>query len=165
VEFRLREYRPEDFQALWRIDQECFPPGIAYSQRELAAYIRRKGAFTIVAQPLEKQGEPAASIQGFIVGEVHRSMGHIISIDVLAPSRRSGLGSKLLMAAEQRLVALNCRSVVLETAVDNTGALSFYKRHNYSVLKTSPRYYSNGVDAFVLGKNLSPLQDWESWRQ
>lgn len=92
-------------------------------------------------------------------------MGHIISIDVLAPSRRSGLGSKLLMAAEQRLVALNCRNVVLETAVDNTGALSFYKRHNYSVLKTSPRYYSNGVDAFVLGKNLSPLQDWESWRQ
>jgi len=155
VQFRLREYRPEDFQTLWKIDQECFAPGIAYSQRELAAYIRRKGAFTIVAEGAEDGGQ----IQGFIVAEAQRSMGHIISIDVLGPSRRSAVGSKLLMAAEERLSTMNCRNVVLETAVDNAGALAFYKRHGYSVLKTSPRYYSNGVDALVLGKNLEFLRD------
>jgi ribosomal protein S18 acetylase RimI-like enzyme len=47
-----------------------------------------------------------------------------------------------------------CRSVELETAVDNSGALAFYKRHQYSVVKTIPRYYTNGVDAFVLEKEL-----------
>jgi len=142
---------------LWRIDQQCFAPGIAYSQRELAAYIRRKGAFTIVAEQVGEQRE--ASIQGFIVAEARRAMGHIISIDVLPNSQRSGLGSKLLKAVEARLSALQCRNVVLETAVDNIGALAFYKRHHYSLLKTSPRYYSNGVDAFVLGKNLDSARD------
>jgi ribosomal protein S18 acetylase RimI-like enzyme len=39
--------------------------------------------------------------------------------------------------------------------VDNISALSFYKRHGYSVISTSPRYYSNGVDALVLEKDLS----------
>jgi ribosomal protein S18 acetylase RimI-like enzyme len=43
----------------------------------------------------------------------------------------------------------------LETAVDNVPALSFYKRHGYDVIRTWPRYYSNGVDALLLEKDLS----------
>jgi len=42
--------------------------------------------------------------------------------------------------------------------VDNIAALSFYKRHGFNVVKTIPRYYSNGVDALLLEKDLlSPL--------
>jgi len=50
--------------------------------------------------------------------------------------------------------SVGCRSIYLETAVDNAAALAFYKRHRYDVIKTVPRYYSNGVDALVLEKNL-----------
>jgi [ribosomal protein S18]-alanine N-acetyltransferase len=159
VEFTLRDYRPGDFEVLWKIDQECFAPGIAYSQRELAIYIRRRGSFTLVAERAEIPNQNP-QIAGFIVAEANRGRGHIISIDVLPDSRRAGLGSKLLQAAENRLLSLACRTVILEAAVDNSSALGFYKRHQYSVLKVSPRYYSNGVDALVLGKNLdqaSPL--------
>ena len=45
----------------------------------------------------------------------------------------------------------------LETAVDNLAALSFYKRHGYNVIRTWPRYYSNGVDALVMKKELSRM--------
>jgi ribosomal protein S18 acetylase RimI-like enzyme len=38
--------------------------------------------------------------------------------------------------------------------VDNRDALAFYKRHGYYLIKTVPRYYSNGVDALVLEKDL-----------
>ena len=86
--------------------------------------------------------------------EQSRGIGHIITIDVVAGARRSGLGSKLIKAAEERLRAKGCRAVDLETAVDNLGALSFYKRHGYNVIRTWPRYYSNGVDALVLQKQL-----------
>ena len=159
MEFTLRDYRPADFAVLWNIDQQCFAPGIAYSKRELAIYIRRRGSFTIVAEHggIGSNGSPR--IAGFIVAEASRGMGHIISIDVLPDSRRLGLGSKLLLAAENRLQSLDCRAVILETAVDNTSALSFYKRHQYAVLKVSPRYYSNGVDALVLGKSLSSQRE------
>jgi len=153
VQFALREFRPEDFEVLWSIDQRCFPPGIAYPRAELAAYIRRPGSFTIVAET-EQRSSPIA---GFIVAEAsRRGVGHIITIDVLPESRRSGLGSRLLAAAEERLHQVRCRTVVLETAVDNTAALAFYKRHEYSVMKIAPRYYSTGVDAFVLEKRLPP---------
>ena len=53
-----------------------------------------------------------------------------------------------------RLAAAGCQRVSLETAVDNASAISFYKRHGYFLAKTVPRYYSNGVDALVLEKDL-----------
>jgi ribosomal protein S18 acetylase RimI-like enzyme len=83
-----------------------------------------------------------------------RARGHIITIDVIAAARRFGVGSVLLRAAEDRLIVADCRLVELETAIDNVSALSFYKRHGYSVIRTFPRYYSNGLDALVLGKTL-----------
>jgi len=152
VEFALRDFRAEDFEVLWSIDQRCFPPGIAYPRRELAAYLRRRGSFTVVAE--HGAGAPGV-LAGFIVAEAsRRGVGHIITIDVLPESRRSGLGSKLLAAAEERLCRAPCHTVVLETAVDNASALAFYKRHQYSVVNIVPRYYSTGVDAFVLEKHL-----------
>jgi len=154
VEFTIRDFCREDFDTLWRIDQACFPPGIAYSRLELNVYIRRRGAFTMVATAAAR--ESTADIVGFIVAECNRrAAGHIVTIDVLSEARRIGVGSELLRAAEDRLRTSRCQAVALETAVDNLSALAFYKRHGYSVVKTWPHYYSNGVDALVLEKDLT----------
>jgi len=147
MEFVIRDFNPEDFETLWRIDQACFPPGISYSRQELKTYLRSRGAFTLVAE--DGKGQAA----GFIVAH-GASVGHIITIDVMSAARRSGLGSQLLREAEKRLHAAGSVVVGLETAVDNVGALAFYKRHGYSVVGTWPRYYSNGVDALMLEKRL-----------
>lgn len=154
VQFALREYRAEDFLRLWKVDQECFAAGIAYSKLELKTYIRRRNAFTLVAEgPAQGDVRP---VVGFLVAEAGRGgVGHIITIDVIAAARRAGVGSELLRQAELRLRAAGSRSVVLETAVDNHSALTFYKRHEYFLVKTVPRYYSNGLDAFVLKKDLA----------
>jgi|SRR5271170_5067513 len=168
VPFAIRDFRPADFDTLWHIDQTCFSPGISYSRAELRLYMRRRASFTLVAiSPGEETTDPnagrgekhsptaASAVAGFIVAEAGaRARGHIITIDVIAAARRFGVGSLLLRAAEDRLIAAGCRAVELETAVDNISAFSFYKRHGYSVIKTFPRYYSNGVDALVLEKNL-----------
>ena len=149
--FAIREFGPEDFETLWRIDQECFPPGIAYSRTELKWYIRHRHAFTLLADG------GAQGTGGFIVAHAGQAGGHIITIDVVPAARRSGVGSLLLLSAEERLYGIGARMVGLETAVDNLGALTFYKRHGYSVVRTWPRYYSNGVDALVLKKELTAV--------
>jgi len=143
----VRDFQPEDFDTLWRMDQECFAPGISYSKAELRSFINHARAFTLVAAEAQK-------IQGFIVIQAGKA-GHVITIDVSPQARRLGVGSLLLRAAEQRLASIGSRMVNLETAVDNVSALAFYKRHGYSVVRTWPRYYSNGVDALVLKKDLS----------
>ncbi len=150
----MREFRRPDFDVLWRIDQKCFAAGIAYSKRELASYIAKQGAFTIVGQAPEHDAQDFFGIGGFIVAEARRPIGHIISIDVLPQYRRAGLGSKLLLAAEERLLAIPCQSIKLEAAVDNASAIAFYKQHGYNVVGTIPRYYPGGLNAFVFQKDL-----------
>ena len=160
-ELRIREFRRDDFLKLWEIDQECFPRGIAYSQAELLSFIRRPKSCTLVAERVpshrtEKSAQSAVTAGFIVVALESRHAGHIITIDVVKEARRSGLGSKLLGAAEARLREQGCEWVYLETAIDNSSALAFYKRHDYFLVKTIPRYYANGVDAFVLKKDLLP---------
>ncbi len=166
MQFTLRNYREDDFSTLLHIDQTCFPPGISYTAQELKSYISRRGSFTLIAERIGNvqqtgradQQNLGRNIVGFIVTEQNRGAGHIITIDVLQEARLHRIGSALLEAAESELGARHCSLVRLETAVGNIAALTFYKRHGYHVVKTIPRYYSNGVDALLLEKDLhSPL--------
>jgi [ribosomal protein S18]-alanine N-acetyltransferase len=156
VEIRVREAQASEFDVLWRIDQRCFPPGIAYSRAELAAYMRLRGSFTLVAAGVAQ--DPQTGVLGYIVARavVGKQVGHIVTIDVLPEARRHAIGSRLLKAAEERLQAAGCRNIFLETAVDNLPAIRFYKKFDYFLVRTLPRYYSNGVDALHLVKELPP---------
>jgi [ribosomal protein S18]-alanine N-acetyltransferase len=159
VSIRIREYRPEDFDQLWRLDQACFAPGIAYSRFELMYYIRGRRAFTLVVDDANDK------ILGFAVAEcrsarrgigrtVSSCTGHVITLDVREEVRRSGVGTMLMDAVESRFRELGCDVAHLETAVDNVRAISFYRRRGYTVLSTIPRYYLGRLDALVMGKKL-----------
>ncbi len=166
MHIEIREFRRADFDELWRIDQECFDPGISYSRMELDHYVRRRRAFTLIAESVaggkhktarQPEHKSVPNIAGFIVAEQDsRGRGHVITLDVRPAARRGGIGTQLMNAAEQKLRTSGCHAVFLETAVNNMAALSFYKRHGYSVLKTIPRYYQNNLDALLLGKRLEP---------
>ena len=142
------------------MDQICFDPQLAYSRPELATYMGRAGAFTLVAESESEvveageQGPVPKKIVGFIVAEARRRTGHIVTIDVLPEIRRAGVGSSLLVAAEDRLRQAGANVVELETAVDNAAAILFYKRKEYFVEKTVRGYYSNHLDALVMRKDL-----------
>ena len=143
----LRAYRASDFESLWELDQRCFPGDIAYSSEELTYYLRIKTAICLVAWESEH-------IVGFILGHRdRRGFGHIITLDVDASARRSGLGTTLIQALEERFRG-SCESIFLEVAVNNFAALSFYKKHGYSVLRTLPRYYPGGLDGLLMGKRM-----------
>ena len=121
--------------------------------------MRRPGAFTIVAeQPRARNksfGDQPGTILGFLVAQTEaKRTGHIVTIDVVGNARRTGIGSKLIADAEERLRAAHIESVYLETMVTNLAGVEFYKRHGYEVVRTEERYYPNGADAFVFAKEL-----------
>jgi ribosomal protein S18 acetylase RimI-like enzyme len=152
VLFRIRQFEKADFDTLWRIDQACFDPQLAYSRPEMAFYMRRPGSFTLGA---EMEGVPGNGILGFIVAETRRKSGHIITIDVVAEARRAGVGSALLRAAEDQLLRAGAVAVALETPVNNAAAIRFYKQKGYFVEKTVAGYYSGQMDALVMTKELA----------
>ena len=142
----LRPYRLSDLETLWAIDQACFPPDISYSQDELAGFIAHRGSRTWIA-------EETGAIVGFLIaGRQPHQVGHIITIDVVQPSRRRGVGSKLMDAAEEWAREEEMRFIYLETAVDNLPAQRFYAARGYRRSRRIENYYRNGLAAWLMVK-------------
>ena len=149
----MRKYQPGDFKRLLEIDQSCFVEGIAYSEEEMRYFLTMPTAIALI-------GADGERILGFIIADrfrprrASRSVGKIITIDVAPNVHRSGVGTLLMRSAEAELKQAGCDYVSLEVAVDNEAALSFYKKHGYSVLKVLPRYYLDTIDGLLMGKKL-----------
>jgi ribosomal-protein-alanine N-acetyltransferase len=154
VGFLIRDYRATDFDRLWRIDQQCFPPGIAYTQMDLTGFITRRKAITLVAE-FPEGAEFSGGIAGFAVAQPIRKIGRILTLDTIPQARRSGLATQLMQDCEKRLRAVGCEQVYLETAVDNEPALHLYHKLGYEILRTLPLYYpTHALDAYLMGKLL-----------
>jgi len=145
--FALRAFEPQDFAAVQRLDQDCFPPGIAYSKTMLRYFLKLPSADAIVA-------EEAGQILGFILTEENPPLAHVITLDVAVTQRRKGVGSALLAESERNLTARGVRTILLETATDNEAAVAFWQRHGYRTEATLKRYYLGRVDAFEMRKIL-----------
>jgi ribosomal-protein-alanine N-acetyltransferase len=147
VKISLRTYTPEDFEALYKIDQACYEPDVAYSRGELRAYLRFPGADCLVATI---RGEPI----GFCLTAYRENRGHVITIDILKEYRRHGVGSRLLEAVEQRLAKCGVDEVILETATENHSAIAFWEKHGYRTRGVWKGYYPGGRDAYAMVKSL-----------
>jgi len=90
---------------------------------------------------------------GFIAGDIRRSqnLAWIATLGVLPAYQHRGIGRALLEACE---AALPVPRVRLSVRVDNKPAIHLYQRNGYQRVGLWPRYYSGGVDALILEKQL-----------
>ena len=93
---------------------------------------------------------------GFLIAcRESEDIAHIVTIDVVASSRRQGVGRALMNAAEEWAAAERVKFLYLETAEDNVLAQRFYKARGYSEVDKIDGYYSNGAAAWVMAKTLN----------
>jgi ribosomal-protein-alanine N-acetyltransferase len=142
----IRPFTPTEIDALYKIDQECFPPGISYTRNELARFIQHKLSKTWVARS-------TGQIVGFVIlGQEPRKVGHIVTIDVIQTSRGAGVGTALMNTAESWARSKGLHLIYLETGEDNQAAQSFYVARGYAKVEEIPDYYSTGQTAWVMVK-------------
>jgi ribosomal protein S18 acetylase RimI-like enzyme len=98
------------------------------------------------------------ALAGFIIIERARrdgkQIGRIITIDVAECTRRLGVGSLLVEAAEEQLRKEGVNVLTLEVAEDNKGARAFYRRLGFSTTGRIPKYYAGRWDALVMEKGI-----------
>lgn len=156
-----------DSTRLWVLDQRCFPPGIAYSEGEIRAYLLQaqrgfhaaieSGESACGASPGDLRERPQVKVApppaAFILSLLHRGRGHVITLDVAPEHRRQGMGVELMRAAERHFRDLGAVGMRLETAVDNQVARGFYARLGYREVRVLPHYYAHRQDGLLLLKN------------
>ncbi len=145
---RVRPFEPQNFEAAYKLDQACYPLGIAYSRYALQEFLSLRGARAWVAE------ENGSLIAFIIARHMGRGRGYIITLDVRQDQRRRGLGSRLLATAQDWLRAEGVSLVRLETAVDNEPAVAFWQKSGYREVGRARGYYLGRLDALRMEKAL-----------
>jgi ribosomal protein S18 acetylase RimI-like enzyme len=148
VDIRLRPYTRDDFEALYRLDQECYPPGIAYTRPMLRWFLAQPAAVCLLA-------EAGGVLAGFVLADREGREGHIITLDVAREHRRRGVGTRLVAEAERALAAAGVARVELETATEDPVAVAFWESRGYRSCGVLRKYYLNRHDAYWMAKTLA----------
>lgn len=97
---------------------------------------------------------------GFVLWRAAAGEAEILTIAVLPPWRRSGLGGCLLDAALAASAAAGAEAMFLEAAADNTAALALYEKRGFDRVGLRKRYYGD-KDAVVMRRALDTIPPCE----
>jgi ribosomal-protein-alanine N-acetyltransferase len=147
-----RAFNPEDFDALYAIEEVCFQPPFRFSRRYLRSLIDAVDAATWLA---EEDGK----IAGFAVVEwfeqATKIVAYLQTIEVLPEFRSRGVASRLLQRVEASAHRAGASALWLHVDATNTTAIRFYEKHDYSLRGREDHYYAQGRAALIYWKLLS----------
>ncbi len=99
-------------------------------------------------------GEPSAPT-GLVMVRTVADEAEILTLAVLPPSRRGGVGAALMRAALDGAAAMGARRVFLEVAEDNHPAAGLYARLGFAEVGRRRDYYRAAGGAAVSARVLS----------
>jgi len=146
----LRDARPEDLEALCRLEQACFE-GDRFSRRQLAHLLKRANAVTRVVA--DDRGE----LQGYgtLLFRRNSRTARLYSFCVHPALRGGGVGRRLLDALEAVAVDRGMQRLSLEVRADNRVAMGLYRRMGYLPRRWLDDYYVDGCAAWQMDKPLT----------
>jgi [ribosomal protein S18]-alanine N-acetyltransferase len=147
---QLRGFQMRDLAELYRLDQVCFPRGIAYSRTELQYFLTHPKCTCWIAE------QPEDKLAGFVIFERTnrhgRTTGHIVTLDIDPVERRRGVGTLLMQTAEEQMRQEGASFMSLEVAENNSAARQFYRNLGFVARGRIAKYYGGMVDAEVMEK-------------
>ncbi|MGB9676462.1 MAG: ribosomal protein S18-alanine N-acetyltransferase [Candidatus Bathyarchaeales archaeon] len=135
---------------LYEVETRCFEKE-AFTKQQIASLLASYNAVGLIAK---LNGE----IVGFVIGMLYRengkTVGHVLTVDVLPEHRRKGIGLRLLKEIEDIFKSKGAGSCVLEAREDNIAALRLYQKLGYKKV-TKLRYYYGNAHGIFLRKDLT----------
>ncbi len=146
----IREAVQADLLDVYRIEKLVFEQPWPFSAFE--QYVGEPG-FLVREHPAQAAGLEENSLAGYVVADAipnhTRPLGHVKDIAVHPSTQGQGVGRSLLARALDVLSEQGVRSAKLEVRRSNEAALGLYRDFGFEVLRTLPRYYADGEDAFI----------------
>ena len=149
-----RPYKPEDFAALYAIEEVCFQPPFRFPRAYMGKLVTARDAATWIA-------EEYSVMAGFaIVAWSEHDNGvvaYIETIEVLPEFRSWGIGAELLQRVEASARTAEAGALWLHVDITNAPAIRLYERHGFTPRGSEEHFYAPGRGAHIYGKELVPV--------
>lgn len=120
-----------------------FAPAEAWGADALGMMLTLSGAFGLISPG-----------QGFVLARVVAGEAEVLTLAVVPPARRKGLGAKLIRAAIAQAAAAGGRMLFLEVSETNAPACDLYASLGFAKIGRRSKYYADGTDALVLSRSI-----------
>lgn len=149
---RYRLYKPEDFAALYAIEELCFLPPFRFSHSYMRKLVDTRDAATWIAEGNNTMvGFAIVAWRAFKGG----IMAYIETLEVIPSQRGKGIGAELLRRVEDSARTAGALSLWLHVDQTNLGAIRLYERHGFRSHGSEEHFYAPGRGALVYGKPLA----------
>lgn len=147
----IRQARPEDEDALYRLEVASFP-GDRLSRRRIRHWLHADNRVFLVA---ERDNQVIA----YCLVLLHKGtrLARLYSIAIAASARGQGLARTLLETAENHASDQGRLFMRLEVAQNNSAAIALYQRMGYQQFGTFSDYYEDHQDALRMQKRIRYL--------
>ncbi len=145
-----RLYKPEDFAALYAIEEACFQPPFRFGRRYMRQLVDSPDAATWIA---EQDGRMAGFAIVEWVQDEDATVAYIQTIEVAADERRQGVGGELLRCVEASARAAGAHIIWLHVDAENSAAIRLYERRGYAGQGRAEHYYARNRAALVYSKS------------
>jgi ribosomal-protein-alanine N-acetyltransferase len=145
-EIILRKMTLEDVDAVTELDEKSFEKD-AWSRRLFIYEAENPNAEYTVAE-----------IDGKIIAcigiNIFEDTAYISTIAVDTEFRRRGIGQKLIAESISIAQNLGAKYMLMEVRCSNIPSISIFKKFGFKVLRREEKYYSDGEDAFLMGRKI-----------
>jgi ribosomal protein S18 acetylase RimI-like enzyme len=153
-----RAYRPEDFDALYAIEEACFQPPLRFDRAYMRRLVSSSDAATWIAEA------EAGQMAGFAIVEWSEEAGacvaYIQTIEVAPEKRRLGVGAELMRRVEQSAQSAGAAAIWLHVDAENANAIRLYEACGYRRKGREANYYPRGRAALIYAKPLEhPVEE------
>lgn len=143
-----REMQSRDIKKVYHIDQCSFKHNWSLDsyQKEIDNLL----ANYIVAEIISENNNQIIGFGGYwlVIDEAH-----ITNIAVLKDYRNKGVGQGIFNKICQKSALQGAERMTLEVREDNYGAISFYKKNNFTIEGTRFHYYGENQHALIMWRS------------
>ena len=152
--YKIREFKEADLDNVIHINRMCLPENYP-SFFFMSIFYKFPKSFKVAVVNSEN------TTCGYCMWRVEKGLSnfalrwtkkaHLVSIAVLEPFRKLGIGESLLLKGMQSMKEeYNAPEFILEVRLSNTAAIAMYEKHGYKKIKSLNAYYRDGEDAFMM---------------
>lgn len=140
---------PADATVMSAIHARCFSPG--WDAAAMAQFLASPGVLCLMGAAAAIMASPG----GLLIARRADNEAELLTLAVVPPCRRAGLGRALLEQAVGDLRASGATQLFLEVDEGNEAALALYRAFGARPVGHRPGYYESGANALIFSLALS----------
>jgi ribosomal protein S18 acetylase RimI-like enzyme/predicted double-glycine peptidase len=147
--YKIRLATEHDLNALFRLEEVAFETD-RFTRDQIDYLLTESRATTFVA---EEKSEILGAACVLWRRSHQGSRLYNIAVDPVHQGR--GIGQRLLNECELESARRGCEKMTLEVRADSEGAINFYMKSGYTILRSLPDYYNDGTAGLKMSKELT----------